>query len=242
MRRRIWSTGVVGQVTDDTEMAFALLLTLIDGYTKDKAVMEYMNWVNNINCKPECPGNAPFTGRNTRHLFETKKSKPTIKFYNTQFNQKYHSEEERQKSQSNGCLMRSYPLAFVNNETITETDTKITNPSDLAVEAVKVYVFAIRMAILGHSKEQIKAEVGQILTEPKLVEVYKKAVNNEFVNVTEGRAWIGYAFYCAFWVLFNFDNYKDAIDAVICLSSEEGKKAFICDKTLSKKSYARVHF
>jgi hypothetical protein len=27
---------------------------------------------------------------------------------------------------------------------------------------------------------------------------------------------------------------------VICLSSEEGKKAFICDKTLSKKSYANM--
>tara|TARA_Y100000389_G_C17416032_1_gene493758 strand:+ start:495 stop:1604 length:1110 start_codon:yes stop_codon:yes gene_type:complete len=231
-------SGVVGQVTDDTEMAFALLHTLLAGYTKDKAIMEYMNWINNIDCKPDCRGKAPFTGRNTKHLFETKgKSKPTVKFYNSQFNKKYHSEEERQQSQSTGCLMRSYPLAFVNNDAIAETDTRITNPSDIAVEAVKVYVYAVRMAILGYSKEQIKAEVAQKLTNPKLVEVYRKAVNNEFVNVTDNRSWLGYSFYCAFWALFNFDNYKDAIDAVICLSPDSGKKAYICDKSLTKKAY-----
>jgi len=52
--------------------------------------------------------------------------------------------------------------------------------------------------------------------------------------------WVAYTFYCAFLVLFNFDNYKDAIDTIICLGPEERESTFIYDKTLSKYKYAKV--
>ena len=37
----------VGQITDDTEMALVLMETLNSGYTKEKAVVNYMLWANN---------------------------------------------------------------------------------------------------------------------------------------------------------------------------------------------------
>lgn len=226
-----------GQITDDTEMAFALLHTLIGGYTKEKAVIGYMEWVNNLHCKPDCKGNAPFTGRNTRNLFTIgNESKPSMKLYDTRFNKTFPSEELKQESQSNGCLMRSYPLAFINNESIIETDVKITNPSDFTTEAVNSYVLAVRMAILGYRKDEIKLHVEKNLNYPKLEELFSYAVNNTFVNVANNkRGWVGYGFYCAFWALFNFDNYKDAVDAVICLGPTPDKKAFICDKSEKQK-------
>lgn len=55
--------GVIGQVSDDTEVALALLNVLISGYTKDKAILEYMNWAINKDCE-DCKGNAPNIGKN----------------------------------------------------------------------------------------------------------------------------------------------------------------------------------
>ena len=125
-------------------------------------------------------------------------------------------------------MMRSYPLAFINNDSTIETDVKITNPSDLAVEAVKSYVLAVRLAILGYTKEQIRDHIAQTLTNQELIRLYSHAINGTFVNVAnKKRGWVGYSFYCAFLALFNFDNYKDAIDAVICLGPNSDKRLYL---------------
>ena len=50
---------------------------------------------------------------------------------------------------------------------------------------------------------------------------FKQACNGEFRDVTRCRGHIVHAFYCAFWGLFQFDNYKTAIDSIISLSPEE---------------------
>jgi hypothetical protein len=52
--------------------------------------------------------------------------------------------------------MRSYPLAFVEDWDIIHTDVEITNPSKLVQEAVLAYITAIKMALNGNSKEEIK--------------------------------------------------------------------------------------
>ena len=61
----------------------------------------------------------------------------------------------------------------------------------------------------------------------ELLTVFDQAVNNIFRDVTINKGHIINAYYCAFWGLFQFDNYKDAIDAIICLGPEEGQKAKI---------------
>ena len=49
-----------------------------------------------------------------------------------------------------------------------------------------------------------------------------------------------HAFYCAFWGLFQFEDYKTAIDAIILLSPEEGVPAKIYKPGKWKKSQVRV--
>lgn len=51
--------SVLGQVSDDTELAIVLTKTIISGYTKEKAVINYMLWANNNNFE-NCKGNASF--------------------------------------------------------------------------------------------------------------------------------------------------------------------------------------
>jgi ADP-ribosylglycohydrolase len=171
----------VGQITDDTEMALVLMETLNSGYTKEKAVVNYMLWANNN--YEGCKGNMPFMGKNTRNLFIA--PKPSYKLYLNRFKKYYPDENTRENSQSNGALMRSYPLAFVEDWDIIHTDVEITNPSKLVQE------------------------------------------NNEFRDVTFCRGHVVHAFYCAFWGLFQFEDYKTAIDA-------------ICEPGNWKKSQVRV--
>ena len=143
----------VGQITDDTEMALVLMETLNSGYTKEKAVVNYMLWANNN--YDGCKGNMPFMGKNTRNLFIA--PKPTYKLYNNRFNKHYPDEITKENSQSNGALMRAYPLAFTNdlNPEIIRTEVGITNPSGSSDSGICLYN-CVKMALNGNSKEEIK--------------------------------------------------------------------------------------
>ena len=228
----------VGQITDDAEMALVLMETLNSGYTKEKAVVNYMLWANNN--YDGCKGNMPFMGKNTRNLFIA--PKPTYKLYNNRFNKHYSDEITKENSQSNGALMRAYPLAFVDDldPEIIRTDVGITNPSELVQAAVFAYITAIKMALSGNSKEEIKDVVRNIQMDEPLSIAFEQACNGEFRDVTHCRGHIVHAFYCAFWGLFQFGNYKSAIDAIISLSPEEGVPAKICEPGKWKKKEVRV--
>lgn len=224
--------SVVGQVTDDTELALTLLNTIKDGYTKEKAVVNYMLWANN---KFEgTKGNAPWIGNNTRNLFIAPKS--TYKLYENRFKKHYSTEESKEQSQSNGALMRCYPLAFVEDDNIIETDVYITNPSKLVYNAVYTYITAIRMAIKNKSKKTIQKKIKEMIEFKELKEAYNQACNNTFRDVTINKGHIVNAYYCAFWGLFQFKNYKDAIDAIICLSPTQNEPAKIAVKGKWKKT------
>ena len=226
----------VGQITDDAEMALVLMDTLNTGYTKEKAVVNYMLWANNN--YEDCKGNMPFIGKNTRNLFIA--GKPTYKLYNNRFNKHYPDEITKENSQSNGALMRAYPLAFIDNPDIIRTDVGITNPSKLVQAAVFAYITAIKMALIGNSKEEIKYVIRNIHMDEPLSVAFEQACNGEFRDVTRCRGHIVHAFYCAFWGLFQFDNYKTAIDSIISLSPEEGVPAKICLPGKWKKKEVRV--
>lgn len=221
-------TSAVGLVTDDTEMAVALLRTLGEGYTKEKAVIEYMNWAGNRHGE-NIPGNAPFMGNNTRHLFTIPpKSKPSLKLYDSRVKKWFPDQASMDNSQSNGSLMRSYPLAFCPDSGLVATDSELTNPSALATNAVTAYVLAVRMAMAGATKEEIKQAIAGVLEHPVLAQAYDQACENIHRDVTVSRGHIVHAFYCAFWGLFNFGDYRTAIDAIISLSPEAGVAAKFC--------------
>lgn len=214
----------VGQITDDTEMAFILMSVLSSGYTKEKAVIEYMHWANN---RP-LAGNSPFMGKNTRSLFVIGKSSiPKMSLYESRFKKTFPNEKKKEDARSNGSMMRFYPLAFVEPSDLSKIDNDITNPSKVTFECVDSYLTAIRMAIAGETKENIKSKIKSLLTHKETKEAFEKACNNTFVDVTVMRGYVVHAFYCAFWGLFNFDDYKSAIDAIICLGPKENEKAKI---------------
>ena len=224
--------GVVGQVSDDTEMAMILLKTIGDGYTKERAVVNYMTWANNK--FDGCKGRSPFMGRNTRNLFIAPKS--NYELYLNRFRKHYPDFETMEASQSNGALMRAYAHIFAEDENIIREDVFITNPSELVYNAVYTYIQAIKMAIENTPKHIIMVKIRDMIKFDKLLIAFDEASRNTFRNVTINKGHIINAYYCAFWGLFQFDNYKDAIDAIISLGPEEGIPAMICVRGKWKKS------
>ena len=224
--------SAIGQISDDTELALILFNTIKNGYTKEKAVINYMLWANNK--YENCKGNAPFIGTNTRKLFIA--PKPTYKLYLNRFNKYYPNDIIKENSQSNGALMRAYPLAFVEDDSIIETDVYITNPSKLVYNAVYTYIIAIRMAMQNKSKKTIQQKIKKLIQFEEILTVFDQACKNIFRDVTVNKGHILNAYYCAFWGLFQFDNYKDAIDAIICLGPIQGEPAKIAIKNKWKKN------
>jgi ADP-ribosyl-[dinitrogen reductase] hydrolase len=207
----------VGQVTDDTEMAMALLWSMENGFSEDRTVKEYMHWANS---------KIPFMGKNTKVLFYGVK---TVQGYRKRYAKQFPDEASRERNQSNGVLMRGYVLAFVQPD-ISNLDASLTNPSRVAVEAVEVYTTAIRMALMGASKQEIMDSASAMITSDVLRTAFDQARNNQFRNVTKDRGWVTHAFYCTFWGFVNFDDYGSAIHAIICLSPKEGETAKICER------------
>ena len=193
--------SALGQTTDDTEMAIVLMETINSGYTKDKAIMNYMLWANNK--YPNCKGKSPFMGNNTRKLFVVG-GNPSIKLYMNRFKKYFPDKKTKENAQSNGPLMRAYPFAFINDESHIRTDVYITNPSELCYNATLTYVRAIKMAISGKSKLEIKTEIRKLITHQPLLTAYDQACSNTFRDVTgKSRGYIAHAYYCAFGGCFN---------------------------------------
>ena len=218
--------SAVGQVTDDTEMAIALFRAIDQGYTKETAVLEYMNWANNRHSGRHSV--VPFLGKNTRSLLVIGAgSEPSIKLYNNRFKKTFPGQKEIDSALSNGSLMRAYPLALLTPEQAV-ADCAITNPGKLAMNTVLAYTQAVRMALCGLNKQEIMISISSHIHHKELIKAYKQACLNEFRDVTNMRGYIVHGFYCAFWALFNFEDYRSAIDAVISLSPEEKVPAKFC--------------
>jgi len=197
--------STIGQVTDDTEMTFALYAALIKNggiYDAETVIFEYMNWAES----------AWALGKNTRTLFKNIK---TIKGY-----------RERQSkltadNQSNGSLMRCSPLALLGEDWKNDVreDCRLTNPSPVNIHAELLYVKALRMALAGKSKKEIIQEIVKRATEYKIPEVSNALHHATFKDkpwdLTENKGWVLHAFYCAMWGFIHFDDYKSAIDAII---------------------------
>lgn len=210
-----WRYGVVGQVTDDSEMARALL-NLLDyhGYDRDKAIHSYQAWSNS---KPIGQG------KNTAALF---RGISTVRSY-----------EKRRAtispSESNGSLMRCWPLALISDETKRNEallmDCDLTNPTDVNRNASQVYLAALRAALEGKSKKDIQTIVLKEATREKVRKTVENALRVPGALLTslpdcdtqpydinsKNKGWVLVALYTSLYYFFLGTSYHEVIDSVI---------------------------
>ncbi len=167
--------GVVGQYTDDTEMALALADTLVrnPGYDTSailtqpyetqlvkSLILAYETWANS---------HPMGMGRNTRALFS---GVTTVKGYlgrrNTVFGTSPNGPGmfgayfpvSSSASASNGSLMRAAPLVVtirlgqINSYAIAMTDLALSNPNIQNQQAELLYLSAMRLMLDGHTVQQ----------------------------------------------------------------------------------------
>lgn len=158
-----WRAGVVGQVTDDTEMARSLLNRLQErggSYERDAVIRGYQLWSNS---KPIGQG------KNTAALFRGVTSVAGF-------------EKRRAKlspSESNGSLMRCWPLALLEEselQTALLQDCDLTNPTPVNRNASQVYLAALRAALQGKSKADIRQAVLAAATCDKVRQTVENAL------------------------------------------------------------------
>ena len=204
---------VLGQVSDDTEMAMALIYSLCKddklSYNRNEAIKEYISWANS-----DCP----FMGNNTRKLF---KKITTVNGYTKRF------EKLSEQSESNGCMMRCYPFSLLSgNEHL--VDCSLTNDTQICLDIVDIYTKSLRDALSGLCRKSIydNAVINSSKKESSKILInllnYAKSPSHD-IDITVNRGWILHAFYTTYWGLYNFDNYRDTIDNII-LHSVKGKK------------------
>lgn len=224
-------TSAVGQTTDDTEMTLCLWRSILDlgKYSADNTLTRYMTWANT-------PGTWAM-GRNTRALFQGVKTK---KGYESRFNKICNPPEN--SSQSNGSLMRCSPIAvlglFYPQEWryACQADCSLTNPNDTNLTVSKIYIKALISAFKGKSKEFIYRTSCELARRSRIqeltdrIQLCKKGSPIEIktrISNQETKGWCLTALTAALWGLFQFDNYKLAIDAIIKCNGDTDTNAAI---------------
>jgi ADP-ribosylglycohydrolase len=195
--------GQPGQVSDDTEMAAALMQILKENnmkYDADKVVLNYMKWANS--------GNSGM-GKNTRALLHGIK---TLNGYKARY-AKILLLPLDQRSQSNGTLMRCYPLAILEDDECIKKDVALTNPHPFVEECEIIYVHALRRALTGCEKISIMQKAIQEANLCKDVLLDMK--DGKVPDLSHNKGWIGHGLFVAFYCLLHFDSYTEAMKWII---------------------------
>ncbi len=206
-----------GQCTDDTELAFGLAKGIIEnrGYQKEKIAEKYIKWFQS----------EPFDiGNNTRQVFYNANTYQDVITNASNFSV---------DSLSNGCLMRISPLAiygiFLNNNQLLQyckEDCTMTNPNPITINAVQVYVMAIKTALLINDRQKIFEEAKKYVKKELIYKLMKRAKNKEsgfllsdgkIIDKADGKymGYFGIAFQMAFYELLYGNSFYDSMLHVI---------------------------
>lgn len=215
--------GVVGQVSDDTEMTLSLASSLASAkrYSTDAALAAYMKWANS-----KCP----FMGTNTRSLFH---NVTTRRGYETRFNKAYGTSAQDTWSQSNGCLMRCAPLAVLGDKAsdAARVDCALSNPHPICVDSCQVYIRAIQSLGAGAHLGDVEDSALEWAQTPEVKAALREASDlSAERDVTVSKGWVLHALWCAFralHVLEDSGTYEDAIDWVVRLGGDTDTNACI---------------
>jgi len=187
----------VGQVTDDTSMAGALLWSIATNHNwiKDDIIRAYIDWANSEawSIPQQQSVSLKFMGRNTRALFKNIK---TVQGYYNRYNRMDLS------SQSNGSLMRSYPLILLfyylpETEAYQKAiqDTALTNSNPVNQDATLMYLLAIRKILSGISTSEGIPQLISLAQTDTIKTAIQQAAQNQQRIVTTQKGWVAHAIY-----------------------------------------------
>lgn len=211
-------TDVVGQYSDDTEMTLCLMRSISEnkGYDPEKAALKYMEWANS----------AKAMGENTRALFKGVK---TLNGYLNRYEKRFSGLPQDGWTQSNGSLMRAFPLAFLKDSQAAITDCVLSNPHPVNVDCNRVYCHLIKCLADGYAvPETLRVILGSTLQDAVRTTIVSARDDKTFNrDITENKGWVLHSLYCAIWAICNFERYSDAIDFVINLGGDTDTNAAI---------------
>lgn len=180
-----------GQITDDSEMAIALLESLLrtGGFNAADARDSYVAWAES---DPLDIGNTICDALE----------------YNI----------HNPASEANGALMRIAPLAMyaachpqTDWRTAAAEDARLTHPNAKCAAANVIYVGAVRDALLGLTREEIYANaLAEAAQAPALHALLLAAAESEPAYYPNG-GWLHHAFQAAFYQLLHAEDYRSAI-------------------------------
>ncbi|CEL95912.1 unnamed protein product [Vitrella brassicaformis CCMP3155] len=221
----VWKVGP-GQITDDGELTLCLARGLVAGEGKfdlDKVTKEYSAWFDS----------PPFDiGTTTTKALE-------VAFSGLAKVVRKAARDHNQQSQSNGCLMRSTPMALWGHKLsdaqlmdIVAQEVSLTHPNKDIQNAVGTYVVAAAYLINngGGTKEARKAafDKAKTVAGPLAREWLELAASNEHFSVDgKGMGWIKWGFTLAFRHLLYAESYEAALRDTLVLDGDTDTNACI---------------
>lgn len=208
----------IGSVTDDTQMTITLLKSILenDGYEREKLIVAYGAWVHS---KP------PDIGNNTRFVFANK----TVKGYESRI--KKRDEEiaagTRNKSLSNGALMRCSPIALLSDEDwldAAKNDVKLSNPYRETIEVNILYLHVLRMILDGKKLSSVKRFIFKQTPKSKgVAKVIDDLKNDTPRNIGErDKGMAVHALWCSLKGLLMDESYAKTMRWVITQGGQHG--------------------
>lgn len=199
-----WQPDVImpaGIVTDDTQMSFVLMNSIYrkGKFDRNDVVNSYMGWANS---------GVKMLGRNTRSLFKGVK---TVKGYENRYKKTFPPGEE--VTQSNGSLMRAYPLIFVQDPKL---DTELTNPNPVNILCTEIYVRLLKDAFNNVPKKDTVKWLKNIQGAETVKTAIMEAIEKKDRNIQGGgKGWVVHGLYAAIYGYLHFDNFTDMYSWII---------------------------
>ncbi len=156
-----------------------------------------------------------------------------------------NSSKNNQGSLSNGCLMRISPLAIAGvhwtQENLIEAakmNCGMTNPNPIALDAVAVYVTAIRTAILTGDPLKAFTEAQAVAETPEVQEMLEAAIDAPQPVITkEGKkefadgnlqGYLGVAMQNTFYHLLYTESVEEALTKTVAMGGDTDTNGCIC--------------
>lgn len=233
-----------GQVTDDTELAMALAVSLLEQkkYDQTSVACGYRYWLDSD----------PFdVGHTTENAFTVPKNvRAPEEVLDAILKQ---SKEYNMESLSNGCLMRISPLAIAGttwtNEDImncAKLDAQLTNPNIHAQVAVASYTVAVAELIRSGDTTRAFQTALEIAKESALITKFLQDAeeNCEMVLLENGRpaefdmrhmGYLGVAFQWAFCEMLHAKTFEEGLERVISRGGDTDTNGCICGVMLGAR-------